>query len=243
MFTLSDEGWEDDVVRLRDAIASIAALEVEQTFETLLRDSARAETCVRELAVGMQNAQRDSLRGTVRGLVSRIADEGPTGDSKAALSALAAGDTRRAEARFEQILSRASGDAESRDKPEQARREAASAARTRRESCTHPRHRQSGEVLPSVHDARSRGFRDLAAARICLSYPGRQRGGDRGILACRRYRSRRSSRTRRGGGAQRPRPSGLAERCAGRGIRALSLGRAARDGARECIAGRSTRAT
>jgi len=107
VFTVRDEFWEDDVGRLRDAVAGATRLVVRPDFDTLLRQSSEAEARVRELERERhaQAGQIESLLATVRDLVSRVAVADDPRDSQAALAALAQGNTLAAEAEFERVFS------------------------------------------------------------------------------------------------------------------------------------------
>ena len=107
VFTVREEFWEDDVGRLRDAVAGATRLVVRPDFDTLLRQSTEAEARFRELERERhaQAGQIESLLATVRDLVSRVAVADDSRDSQAALAALAQGNTLAAEAEFERVFS------------------------------------------------------------------------------------------------------------------------------------------
>jgi len=104
--TITEDGWEDDIRRLIREIGEATALTVQPDFEALLLSVAAAEQRIVSLEQ-QQQAQRDQLEAsqrTIAELRGRLANAtcGERDRLSEAFAALARGETKQAEAVFEQ---------------------------------------------------------------------------------------------------------------------------------------------
>ena len=104
--TITEDGWEDDIRRLIREIGEATALTVQPDFEALLLSVAAAEQRIVSLEQ-QQQAQRDQLEAsqrTIAELRGRLANatSGERDRLSEAFAALARGETKQAEAVFEQ---------------------------------------------------------------------------------------------------------------------------------------------
>ena len=126
-YPLSEEGWEDDVRRLLEAVSDSSGQSVAGDVDTLLMRVREAEARMRQLEQE-KHLQADQLRAlteTITALTRQMA-ENPASQRAGlakALADLARGDTGAAEAEFEKVLEERSAAAED------AAHEAAEAAR------------------------------------------------------------------------------------------------------------------
>jgi tetratricopeptide (TPR) repeat protein len=126
-YPLSDEGWEDDMRRLLDAVSRCAGQSVAGDVDSLLQRAAEAEARMHSMEheKHLQAEQIRALTDTIAALTRQMAERLPSdrADLAAALADLGRGDTTAAEAAFQRVLDQRGDDAE------QAAHEAAEAAR------------------------------------------------------------------------------------------------------------------
>ncbi len=115
-FTLSEQGWGDDLRRLIHGIRSVTKMDVERDLESILQNRAAASACVedRETALALDRVQRGAARRTVDDLLSYVADATPAERSNwtDALSNLSTGDSQAVEEALEREYVRSIGQAE-----------------------------------------------------------------------------------------------------------------------------------